>query len=210
MFGGVNMNLIAESIELGDYLNELPVVNFSHELIKQRTRMLFSDELNDIEKVKIAYEYVRDEIAQSLDIDSQYVPCKASDVLNYGEGVCFAKANLLAAILRSQTIPTGFCYQRLLIQGNIENGYALHALNAVFIPSLNRWIRLDARGNKEGHFGEFSINEEILPYKPNEKLGEKDYPIIYTKPNIDAMRVLERSTDAHKMYRYDLPSAILI
>lgn len=204
------MNLIAESIELGDYLNELPVVNFSHETIQNRARTLFTDDLDDIEKVRIAYEYVRDEIAQSLDIDSKYVPCKASDVLNYGEGVCFAKANLLAAILRSQTIPTGFCYQRILIQGKIENGYVLHALNAVFIPSLNRWIRLDARGNREGYVGEFSIEQEILPYKPNEKLGEKDYPIIYTKPNVDAMRVLEKSTDAHKMYRHDLPSAIKI
>ncbi|MFP3917319.1 transglutaminase-like domain-containing protein [Lysinibacillus telephonicus] len=126
------MNLIAESIELGDYLNELPVVDFSHESIKQKTTMLFSDEQDDVEKVRIAYEYVRDEISQSLDIESQYVPCKASDVLIYGEGVCFAKANLLAAILRSQTIPTGFCYQRLLIHGNNQNGYALHALNAVF------------------------------------------------------------------------------
>ncbi len=203
------MNLIAESIVLGDYLNELPVVNFSHESIKIQADMLFTVEITDIEKVKIAYEFVRDEIAQSLDFQSRYVPCRANDVLKFGEGVCFAKANLLAALLRSQGIPTGFCYQRLQIKGN-ENKFALHALNAVFIPSLSKWIRLDARGNSVDVKGEFSIEEEILPYKPNELLGEKDYPIIYIKPNVEAMAVLESSTDAHKMYREDLPCVINI
>lgn len=202
------MKLIAESIEIGEYLTELPEVNFTNETIQQITKLLFSDEQKDVEKVKIAFEFVRDRISQSLDIDSKYVPCKASDVLKYGEGVCFAKANLLAALLRSQTIPTGFCYQRLSIDGNVENGYALHALNAVFIPSLKRWIRLDARGNAEGVFCHFSVDEEILPYKPNEMIGEKDYPIIYTKPNAEVMAVLEKSTNAHKMYRYDLPSVV--
>ncbi|RUL52259.1 transglutaminase-like domain-containing protein [Lysinibacillus antri] len=202
------MNLVAESIDLGDYLTELPVVNFSHESIRQKTNVLFSEGQADVEKVKIAYEFVRDTILQSLDIESQYVPCKASDVLKYGEGVCFAKANLLASLLRSQMIPTGFCYQRLLIDRNKDNFYVLHALNAVFLPSLNRWIRLDARGNKAGVRGEFSIHGEILPFKPNENNGEKDYPIIYTKPNVEAMVVLERSTDAHKMFQNDLPSVI--
>ncbi|SOC06180.1 transglutaminase superfamily protein [Ureibacillus xyleni] len=202
------MNLIAESIEIGNYLEELPVVNFSHHLLQKRAKTLFSDNQSDIEKVKIAFEFVRDQIAQSLDIESRYVPCKASDVLKYGEGVCFAKANLLAALLRSQTIPTGFCYQRLRIKNITETRFALHALNAVFIPSVGRWIRLDARGNKVGLQSEFSIYEEKLPYTPDESLGEMDYPIIYTKPNIEAMAVLERSTDALQMYRHDLPSVI--
>lgn len=203
------MNLIAESIELGDYLNELTVVNFSHDSIRKQVNMLFSDEQTDVEKVKIAYEFVRDEIAQSLDIQSRYVPCRANDVLKFGEGVCFAKANLLAALLRSQSIPTGFCYQRLRIKGN-ESHYALHALNAVFIPSLSKWIRLDARGNNTILKSEFSIEEEKLPYKPDESLGEKDYPIIYSKPNVEAMAALEMSTDAQKMYQEDLPCAISI
>lgn len=202
------MNLIAESIVLGDYLNELPVVNYSHESIKKQANLLFTDDQTDIEKVKAAYEFVRDQIAQSLDIESRYVPCCANDVLKYGEGVCFAKANLLAALLRSQSIPTGFCYQRLRIRGN-ENRFALHALNAVFIPSISRWIRLDARGNSIGIKGEFSIDEEILPFRPDEFLGEKDYPIIYTKPNVEAMAVLEVSNDAHKMYQKNLPCEII-
>ncbi|QCR32630.1 transglutaminase family protein [Lysinibacillus sp. SGAir0095] len=201
------MNLIAESIDIGDYLNELYVVNYSHESIKKQVALLFSENQTDIDKVKIAFEYVRDQIAQSLDIQSQYVPCRANEVLKYGEGVCFAKANLLAALLRSQSIPTGFCYQRLLINGT-DNRYALHALNAVFIPSISKWIRLDARGNCKGVYDGFSIDKEILPYKPDELLGEKDYPIIYAKPNVEAMSVLELSTDAHKMFREDLPCVI--
>lgn len=38
-----------------------------------------------------------------------------------------------------------------------EKGYSLHAFNAVYIKSLEKWIRLDARGNKRGVKAEFSL-----------------------------------------------------
>ena len=105
----------------------------------------------------------------SWDIQSSRVTCKASDVLYYKEGICYAKANLLAALLRSQGIPTGFCYQRLMLFDTPDKGYCIHALNAVYLASINRWIRLDARGNKPGVKAEFSILHEqrtlVSPYE---------------------------------------------
>lgn len=45
-------------------------------------------------------------------------------------------------------IPAGICYQRLTLGDTPESGYCIHALNAVYMKRLDRWIRLDARGNK--------------------------------------------------------------
>jgi transglutaminase-like putative cysteine protease len=199
------MELIPESTNLMDYLEELDVVNFSHPLIQKKINELFHEGQSEIEKAKIAFEFVRDEISHSWDIQSTRVTCKASEVLKYKEGICYAKANLLAALLRSQGIPTGFCYQRLMIFDTPDKGYSLHALNGVFLPSLNRWIRLDARGNKPGVQAEFSIDKEILAFPIQEEFGEKDFPIIYTKPNPKTISVLEEHTDALEMYKYYLP-----
>jgi transglutaminase-like putative cysteine protease len=199
------MELIPESTNLMDYLEELDVVDFSHPFIQKKINELFHEGQSEIEKAKIAFEFVRDEIAHSWDIQSTRVTCKASEVLYYKEGICYAKANLLAALLRSQGIPTGFCYQRLMLFDTPDKGYSLHALNGVFLKSLNRWIRLDARGNKPGVQVEFSIDQEILAFPVQEEFDEKDFPIIYTKPNPKTISVLKEHTDALKMYKYYLP-----
>jgi transglutaminase-like putative cysteine protease len=200
------MKLIPESTNLKDYLEELDAVDYSHPLIREKVNELFHDEQSDIEKAKVAFEFVRDNISHSWDIQSTRVTCKASEVLKYKEGICYAKSNLLAALLRSAGIPTGFCYQRLMIFDTPDKGYSLHALNGVFLKSLNRWIRLDARGNKPGVQAEFSINEEILAFRVQEKFDEKDYPIIYTHPNQKTIAVLEANTDALEMYKHHLPA----
>ena len=89
-----------------------------------------------------------------------------------------------------------------------EEGYCLHALNGVYLRSLNRWIRLDARGNKLGVQAEFSVNEEILAFPINEKLEETDYPIIYTAPNKNTMATLSSHTNALEMYMHRLPDVL--
>jgi transglutaminase-like putative cysteine protease len=202
------MELIPESTNLLDYLEELDVVDFSHPFIQKKMKELFHEGQSEIEKAKIAFEFVRDEISHSWDIQSTRVTCKASEVLYYKEGICYAKANLLAALLRSQGIPTGFCYQRLMLFDTPDKGYSLHALNGVFLQSLNRWIRLDARGNKPGVQAEFSIDKEILAFPVQEEFDEKDFPIIYTKPNPKTISVLKEHTDALKMYKYYLPDRL--
>ncbi|MDQ0225602.1 transglutaminase [Bacillus sp. 7586-K] len=202
------MKLTPESNKLADYLEELNVVDYSHPMIQKKVAELFKLELSEIEKIKIAYEFVRDQISHSWDIQSDRVTCKASDVLFYQEGICYAKANLLAAILRSVGIPTGFCYQRLMIFDTPEDGYSLHALNGVFLTSLNRWIRLDARGNKPGVNAQFSINEEYLAFPIREEFAEKDYPTIFDKPNPKTIKTLENHRHALDMYKYYLPEVL--
>ncbi|SES18196.1 Transglutaminase-like superfamily protein [Gracilibacillus ureilyticus] len=202
------MQLVPESVSLEDYLIELDVVDYSHSIIQDKVVELFTDEQTEVEKVKKAFEFVRDHISHSWDIQSTKVTCKASEVLKNKEGICYAKSNLLAALLRSAGIPTGFCYQRLMLFDTPEKGYSLHTLNGVFLHSLNRWIRIDARGNKPGVKAEFSINEEKLAFSVQEEFEEKDYPVIYTKPNEKTIATLRESTNAVQMYEHYLPDSL--
>lgn len=199
------MELIAESTNFDDYLEEIDVVNFSHPLIKETVTELFNDEQSEIDKAKVAFGFVRDKIFHSWDIQSSKVTCEASEVLKYKEGICYAKSNLLASLLRSQGIPTGFCYQRLMLFDTPEKGYCIHALNAIFLKTLNKWIRIDARGNKAGIDAQFSIDKEKLAYTTQEKFDEKDYPVIYVKPHPKTISVLVEQTDTLEMYIKNLP-----
>jgi len=202
------MELICESHHLEDYLLELDQVNYSHPLICKKVNELFTCSVNEIEIVKIAFEYVRDSIAHSGDIQSSRVTCQASEVLYYKEGICYAKSNLLAAILRSKGISTGFCYQRLTKGDTPAAGYCIHALNAIYLKSLRRWIRLDARGNKEGVNAEFNIYEEKLAFPRRKKYGEKDYPTIYMKPNANTITTLKQNSDCKQMLLHFLPTEL--
>ncbi|MDV7767574.1 transglutaminase family protein [Peribacillus sp. CSMR9] len=199
------MHLVCETAKLEDYLLELNEVNFSNPMIKSKVDELFNPSQTEIEKAKVAYEFVRDEIYHSWDIQGKRVTCKASDVLVYKEGICYAKSNLLASLLRSQGIPTGFCYQRLMLFNTPEKGYCIHALNAIFLKTLNKWVRLDARGNKAGIDAQFSIDKEKLAFTTQEKFDEKDYPVIYVKPHPKTISVLVEQTDALEMYIKNLP-----
>ncbi|MFG6147412.1 transglutaminase-like domain-containing protein [Halobacillus sp. B23F22_1] len=199
------MNLIPESRNITDYLEETEVVNYSHPSIKDIATVLFNNEQTEIEKVKVAFEFVRDEVSHSWDIQGTRVTCTAAEVLKHKEGICYAKSNLLAALLRGEGIPTGFCYQRLMIFDTPDKGYSLHTLNGVFLSSYNRWVRIDARGNKPGVQAEFSLDVEKLAFSVQEKFDEKDYSTIYTKPNDKTIATLQANTNAIKMYKYHLP-----
>src|SRR5215471_6261520 len=139
------MHLICESSLLEDYLREQEVVDYSHPLIQQIIRHLYSSAGAGTECIRKTFEFVRDSIHHSWDIQSPRVTCKASEVLHFGEGLCYAKSHLLAALLRAQGIPAGFCYQRLATGATPELRHTLHGLNAVYLPSQAKWIRLDAR-----------------------------------------------------------------
>ncbi|SFL34977.1 Transglutaminase-like superfamily protein [Gracilibacillus orientalis] len=199
------MKLIPESYSMKEYLEELDVVDYSHAVIQEQVNELFYTDQTEIEKVKKAFQFVRDEVSHSWDIQGTKVTCKASDVLQLKEGICYAKSNLLAAILRAEGIPTGFCYQRLMIFDTPDKGYSLHALNGVFLSSLNRWIRIDARGNKPGVQAEFSLDEEKLAFSVREECDEKDYTTIYTKPNGNTIATLQANTNVIEMYKHQLP-----
>ncbi|WP_231597596.1 transglutaminase family protein [Bacillus sp. SA1-12] len=188
-----------------NYLKEEDTVDYSHPMIQSKVHELFYQEMSEVERVKTAFEFVRDQVSHSWDIQSNRVTCKASEVLQYKEGICYAKSNLFAALLRAVQIPVGFCYQRLMIFDTPDKGYSLHALNGVYLTSINRWIRLDTRGNKPGVQAEFSLREEKLAFQVREELDEIDYPTIYTSPNQKTLASLKSNKDALNMYINDLP-----
>lgn len=161
--------------DITDYLNDSEILDYNNSRIQKKTLELSLNSKNQFETIKNIYEFVRDEIPHSLDINGQKVAFKASEVLDNGQGICFAKSNLLAAMLRFLEVPTGFCYQRL----THEEGYILHGLNAVFLD--DKWYRLDARGNREDVNAHFSVDGEKLAFTVS-KDGEIDYLGIYSKP----------------------------
>ena len=89
----------------------------------------------------------------------------------------------LAAILRSKSIHAGFCYQKLTFDINNTTSLVYHGFNGVYISEYEKWIRLDARGNKEGINAQFSLDTEQLAYYINTEIGEEDGFIIYPKPD---------------------------
>jgi len=193
-----------ESNNLQDYLKKSEVINYDHRLIVEKCLELQKGTDDEISLIKKIYEFVRDEINHSGDIGAQEVTCKASEVLESGHGICCAKAHLFAAMLRFFGIPAGFCYQKLCSSQDV-NKKVLHGLNAVYLEDLNRWIRLDARGNKPGLDARFSIYEEKIAWPVNKALGEEDNPVIFIKPNPIVVEVLTKSKNRKELWmKWDL------
>ena len=132
------------------------------------------------------FEFVRDEIKHSWDYKQNPVTCKASDVLKYRTGYCYAKSHLLAALLRANDIPAGLCYQRQTIT-NVPP-FCLHGLNSVYLDTIG-WYRVDARGNKQGVEAEFCPPLEQLAF-PIVTEGEADLPEIWDEPLSVILQVL--------------------
>lgn len=195
----------AESNNIQDYLKKSEVINYDHKLIVNKCRELEKDmedieEKDEISLIKKIYEFVRDDIHHSGDIGAQEVTCKASEVLEFGHGICCAKSHLLAAMLRFFGVPTGFCYQKLCSGQEGIDRKVLHGLNAVYLKDLDRWIRLDARGNKPGVDAQFSIYEEKIAWPVNKELGEEDHPVIFKEPNPTVVEVLKRSNNRKELW----------
>lgn len=84
----------------------------------------------------------------------------------------------------------------------------LHAVNAVYLKSLNKWIRMDARGNTNGIDAQFSLELEQLAFKIHPKLDEEDGLVIYSKPPACVAHALSFSKTAQQL-KDNLPSYIL-
>ncbi len=201
--------LIPESASLADYQAPSTVVNSEHPAIADRARSLTTAVTSPTEQVKIVYEWVRDAIAHTCDIQAELVTCTASEVLAQGHGFCFAKAHLLAALLRHCGIPTGFCYQRLVFDDAQPTHHTLHGLNAVYLAERDRWVRLDARGNKLGVQAEFNGDghREQLAFPSRPHLGEVNYPTIYTQPHPLVVTALQTHPTAAALIAH-LPTAL--
>ncbi len=174
---------------IDQYLKEDNIIDFGNEIITQLADVLYQEADSEVAYIKRVYEFVRDNVSHSADINEDIITCSASEVLKERHGICFAKSHLLAALLRCKSIPTGFCYQKLFLDDETAPVLIYHGLNGVYINEHKKWIRLDARGNKEGVNAQFSLYEEYLAYPIRTEKGEEDGFTIY--PNLDT-KVLER------------------
>ena len=178
-------------MNIQSFVEENRYIDFSSPIIREKAKSLFYGADDDITKAKIAYEYVRDEVPHTFDIQSDIITAKASDVLIHNTGICHAKANLLAALLRGQNIPAGFCFQHLTLSNDDSLGYCVHCYNAIFLD--NRWIKVDARGNKNGINAQFSLSEPKLAFLIRKNFDEYNWNGIYSKPHLDTMLMLEKA-----------------
>lgn len=194
--------------DLSQYLTCSEYVDFDNAAVRKQADLLRADSETELDLVKNTYYFVRDEIHHSWDVQDRRVTVSASDVLREGVGICWAKANLLAALLRANNIPCGFSYQRLTLYDTPASGYCIHGLNTVYISSLDKWIRLDARGNTDKIRAEFSTEEEILAFHINPEYDEWDYHDNHGEPSEKLMKVLKDSSDALYMYQHLLPGTL--
>ncbi|MGN0396259.1 MAG: transglutaminase family protein, partial [Coprococcus sp.] len=163
------------------YLQFDKYVNFDHPLVEDKAKELAAGCKSTFDIIKAVYYFVRDEIPHTWDSKDSTITISASDVLEKGTGICYSKANLLAALMRYNGIYTGFCYQRIKYLSS-ENKFALHALNAVYEPDLRRWIRLDARGNNLEINADFTINETQLGFVIRPEIGEFEFEDLIAVP----------------------------
>lgn len=125
------MNIVLFSSNLDEYLKCDNVIDYKNESIAELADTLFQKANNEPDYIKIAYEFVRDNISHSADINEDTITCTASEVLKAGHGICFAKSHLLAALLRCKSIPVGFCYQKLILDDETAPVLIYHGLNGV-------------------------------------------------------------------------------
>ncbi len=165
--------------DLQSYCKISSVIDCEHPEIIALAHQLAKNQSSELSIAKLCFEWVRDNIKHSLDYKLNPVTCIASDVLKNKTGYCYAKAHLLAALLRANGIPAGLCYQRLSISGS-GAPYCLHGLNAVYLQNFG-WYRIDPRGNKENIDAQFIPPIEKLAFKTIDKL-EIDFSEIWPEP----------------------------
>lgn len=183
------------------YLESTEYIDWKTPAILAKAQSLANGAVNPEAVAKKCFVFVRDHIKHSWDYECNPVTCKASDVLQYGTGYCYAKSHLLAALLRANGIPAGLCYQRLTIS-NDRPPFCLHGLNAVYLDDYG-WYRIDARGNKEGVTADFCPPVERLAF-PIISDGEADLPEIWAKPIEPVLEVL-KTNKTYKEVADNLP-----
>lgn len=158
------------------YLSCSEVINCTNAQIRSIARTITASDADDVERARTLYLWVRDSVSHSVDADRPELVINAVDVLLSGHGMCFGKSHLLVALCRALGIPAGLCYQRVRKE---DASFVLHGLTAVYLEPLDRWVRLDPRGNKPGIEAAFSISPELIAYEPRydgEWLDQHVYP----------------------------------
>lgn len=102
-----------------NYLKPTVILDFNHPLIQETVKNRNWSALDDENKIRAIYNFVRDEIKFGYNISDDI---SASQVLKDGYGQCNTKATLLMALLRATGIPNrihGFTIDKALQKGAI-------------------------------------------------------------------------------------------
>lgn len=144
LFGEQFKAKIADEINMFTYKNQFVNFGSSSACVAKASEVCAGCKTN-IEKIAAVFGYVTDNIsydkALAASVTSGYIP-DPDKVLSKKKGICFDYASLVAAMLRSQGVPT-----RLVIGYASPNIY--HAWNEVYTPEKG-WIAaeivLDGKG----------------------------------------------------------------
>jgi transglutaminase-like putative cysteine protease len=200
--GVSNINLALEAATPDTYLGDDGIVQAQSPTVRSLARRLRERAGGDVPFAEAAFDWVRDRVGHSYDVRDPRVTLTANDVLEARVGLCYAKSHLLAALLRSEGVPTGLCYQRL----SHDDGHVLHGLVAIHLEG--EWHRQDPRGNKAGVDAEFSLGTEQLAWNVDPSLGEIDYPQVFVSPARGVVDALRGTTDVLSLYGTGLPTGL--
>lgn len=121
-----------------NYLRETPMLNYSSESVQKLIDSRGWRKLNDFDKIKSIYDFVRDEILFGYNI-SDHIP--ADRVLSDGYGQCNTKGTLFMALLRAVSVPCrvhGFTIDKKLQKGAMTGFVYKNAPSSV----LHSWVEV--------------------------------------------------------------------
>ncbi|MGP3684086.1 transglutaminase domain-containing protein [Streptomyces sp. IBSNAI002] len=200
------MELIQEQPDLAAYLAADEAIDHEHPLVHETADAFWTVTDGDpYAYAEAVFAFVRDAVPHSADSGDPRVSWRASDVLATRNGICYAKAHALAALLRAQGVPAALCYQ-LLAEDDGSNP-VVHGLVALRLPGAGSWSRVDPRGNKPGVDARFSLDTEQLAFPVRPELGEVDYPVLYAAPHPAVLKALQGSADRPQLWE-NLPAGL--
>lgn len=196
-----------ESNKIKDYLKCDSIIDWHNPAVRHKAEEIIKNVVDEVHKARLIYEWVRDEIPHSNDINTQVLSCTASEVLANGTGMCFSKSHLLGALLRSVQISAGFCYQVLRNDPPVDNTLVLHGLNGIYLSKIQKWVVVDARGNTRDLNAQFMIDKTQLAFKMDSSAGEFLYETIFVSPFKHVIERLKKYKN-RKDFAIDLPEPI--
>ncbi|WP_030713604.1 transglutaminase-like domain-containing protein [Streptomyces sp. NRRL S-237] len=199
------MRLIQQNPDIHAYLASSEAIDHWHPVVQETSDALWASHADAYSYAEAAFEFVRDAVPHSADSGDPRVAWRASDVLATRNGICYAKAHALVALLRAQGILGALCYQRLADDDGANP--VVHGLVALRLPGSTRWSRLDPRGNKPGVDARFDLDQERLAFPVRPELGEIDHPELYAAPHPAVLKALQESADRSRLLR-SLPTAL--
>lgn len=196
------MNITPYTDNLDAYLTADEIIDCNASRIAGLAGELYQESGSEAEYVKLAFEYVRDNILHSTAICNDKITCSASEVLEAQHGICFARSHLFAALLRNKSVPAGFCYQKILLDDDTAPVLIYHGLNGVYIRELDKWLRLDT-----GVTLYFSLEEEQLVRSVRPEKGEEDGFTVYPDPDLKIIEKLRKYKTRTQLWK-DLPTEL--